>query len=96
MSSDVYPSSIATSVSGVDAAPGAVTMEPSVPLSAGAVPPSSYGTWQQQYPYAKPGEAYGSWGYGENGSNAAVTAEEHIPPPADSQAPAGSMYYPPR
>lgn len=96
MSSDVFPSSIATSVSSVDAAPGAVTMEHSVPLSAGAVPPSSYGTWQQQYPYAKPEEAYGSWGYGENGANASVAADEQIPQAADSHASAGAMYYPPR
>ena len=97
MSSDVYPSSITTSVSGVDAAPGVATMEHSVSLSAGAVPPPSYGTWQQhQYPYAKPGETYGNWGYGENGPSAPVAGEEQIPSTSDSQTPAGGLYYPSR
>lgn len=96
MSSDVFPSSLATAVSGVDAASGGVTMEHSVPLSAGAVPPPSYGTWQQQYPYGKTGEAYGSWGYGENGSHTSVAADEQMPSSADTQAPAGAMYYPSR
>ncbi|SPN96998.1 uncharacterized protein DNG_00517 [Cephalotrichum gorgonifer] len=96
MSSDVYPSSIATSVSGVDTAPSGPTMEHNVSLSAGAVPSSGYGTWQQPYHYAKPGEAYGSWGYGENGSSAPGATEEQIPPPTETQAPPANMYYPPR
>lgn len=91
MSSDMYPSSLATSVSGVDAA----TMEHSVPMSAGALPSTGFGTWQQQYPYQRPGEAFGAWGYGENGPSAPDAEGEHIPPPADGQAP-GGMYYPQR
>lgn len=96
MSTDVYPSSIATSVASVDAAASGPAMEHGVALSAGAVPPSNYGTWQQQYHYAKPGEAYGSWGYGESGPNAPIGPHEQIPPPPEGQASPGGMYYSPR
>lgn len=91
MSSDIYPSSLSTSVSGVDAA----TMEHSVSMPAGGLPSTSFGTWQQQYPYPRHGETFGGWGCGHNGSGAPDAEGEHNPPAVDGQAP-GGMYYPPR
>ena len=67
MSADMYPPPIATTIPGVDSIPG-TTMEHNISLSAGAVPPPNYGSWQQPYSYSKPGETYGGW-YGENGSS---------------------------
>jgi len=97
ISSEMYPPAIATTVAGVEPTPGGTTMEHNVSLSAGAVPPSNYGSWQQQqpYPYSKPNEPYGSWGYGENGTNQPVQAGEPGPPPEGQQQPT-EMYYPPR
>jgi hypothetical protein len=97
ISSDMYPPPIATSVPGVESVQGGTTMEHNVSLSAGAVPPPHYGSWQQpSYSYPKPGETYGSWGYGENGGHAPVHADEQVPQPAESQPPQPNMYYPPR
>ena len=95
ISSEIYPPPLATSLPGVETTQTGTAMEHNVALSAGAVPPPSYGNWQPQYPYGKPGDAYGGWGYGENGSNAPVATEEQVHAPESHQAP-GSMYYPPR
>ncbi|KAK0729200.1 hypothetical protein B0T21DRAFT_413291 [Apiosordaria backusii] len=55
MSADMYPAPLATAV---PAGPG-TTPEHGLALSAGAAPPSSYGSWQQQsYPYSKTHEGY--------------------------------------
>ncbi|KAL1842367.1 hypothetical protein VTJ49DRAFT_5432 [Mycothermus thermophilus] len=65
VSADMYPPTVATTIPGIDTIPG-TTLGQSVPLSAGAVPPSSYASWSQSYPYQKPAEGYGGW-YGEAG-----------------------------
>ncbi|KAH6845369.1 hypothetical protein B0I37DRAFT_392503 [Chaetomium sp. MPI-CAGE-AT-0009] len=65
VSADMYPPPIATTIPGIETVPG-TTLDPNVSLSAGAVPPSSYSSWQQSYSYSKPGEGYGGW-YGEAG-----------------------------
>lgn len=64
-SSDMYPPPIATTIPGIETVPG-TAMDQNASLSAGAVPPSSYASWQQSYSYSKPGESYGGW-YGEAG-----------------------------
>lgn len=64
VSADMYPPPIATTIPGIETVPG-TTMDHNVSLSAGAVPPSSYASWQQSYSYSKPAESYGGW-YGEN------------------------------
>jgi hypothetical protein len=65
VSADMYPPPIATTIPGIETVPG-TTLDPNASLSAGAVPPSSYSSWQQSYSYSKPGEGYGGW-YGEAG-----------------------------
>ncbi|KAF9879016.1 fungal zn binuclear cluster domain containing protein [Colletotrichum karsti] len=58
MSMDMYPGHITTSVSG---------LEPhGASLSAGAVPPSGFGSWEQPYTYTKMNEG---WGYEEPRDN---------------------------
>jgi hypothetical protein len=92
MSAEMYPPPIATTIAGVDNVPG-TTLEHNVSLSAGAVPPPSYGQWQQPYPYTKPNEGYGGW-YGENGTAQPMSHEEHVQPaPSESQPPPSNMYY---
>ncbi|OLN94303.1 hypothetical protein CCHL11_02970 [Colletotrichum chlorophyti] len=61
MSADVYPSHISTNMPGMD--------PQGASLSAGAVPPSSYGSWQQPYTYSKTPEGYESWSYDRTGGN---------------------------
>jgi hypothetical protein len=63
VSADMYPPPIATTIPGIETVPG-TTLEQGVSLSAGAVPPSSYASWQQSYSYSKPAEGYGGW-YGD-------------------------------
>ncbi|KAF6818605.1 fungal zn binuclear cluster domain containing protein [Colletotrichum sojae] len=58
MSMDMYPAQIATSVPGIDLH--------STSLSAGAVPPSGYGSWDQPYTYSKTNEGYEGWDYDES------------------------------
>ncbi|KAK4252281.1 hypothetical protein C7999DRAFT_10195 [Corynascus novoguineensis] len=65
VSADMYPPPIATTIPGIETVPG-TAMDHNVSLSAGAVPPSSYASWQQSYSYSKPPEGYGGW-YGEAG-----------------------------
>ncbi|KAI1870068.1 hypothetical protein JX265_006238 [Neoarthrinium moseri] len=65
--SAMYPTPITTSIPHVASVPG-TTMDPHVSLSAGAIPPSSYGTWQQPYAYSKSGDGYDAW-YGNTGHN---------------------------
>ncbi|KAK0618325.1 hypothetical protein B0T17DRAFT_496385 [Bombardia bombarda] len=72
ISSEMYPPPIATTIPGIETVPG-TTLEHHVSLSAGAIPPSSYGSWHQSYSYSKPAESYGGW-YGEGG------AQESHPP----------------
>jgi hypothetical protein len=67
VSSDMYVPSIATTIPGIETVSG-TTMDQNVSLSAGAVPPSSYASWQQSYSYSKPAESYGGW-YGEAGTH---------------------------
>ncbi|CAI4216688.1 unnamed protein product [Parascedosporium putredinis] len=94
VSSEMYPPPIATTVSGVEPTQTGTAIEHNVSLSAGAVPPSNYGNWQPQYHYGKTGDAYGGWGYGENGSNPPGQPEQvHAP---EGQQASGGMYYPPR
>jgi hypothetical protein len=66
MSADMYPPSIATTIPGIETVPH-TTLDHNASLSAGAAPPSNYGTWQQPYPYSKPADSYEGW-YGEAGS----------------------------
>lgn len=92
LSADMYPSQIATTIPGVDSIPG-TTLEHSVSLSAGAVPPSSYGSWQQSYTYSKPSEGYSGW-YHENSSTQALSTNDHVQHPPEQTHPQGqSMYY---
>lgn len=65
VSADMYPPPIATTIPGIETVPG-TTLDQNVSLSAGAVPPSTYASWQQSYSYSKPAEGYGGW-YGEAG-----------------------------
>ncbi|KAL0939346.1 fungal zn binuclear cluster domain containing protein [Colletotrichum truncatum] len=58
MSMDMYPTQITTSVSGID--------PQGASLSAGAVPPSGYGSWDQPYTYTKTNEGYDNWEYEES------------------------------
>ncbi|KAK4230639.1 hypothetical protein QBC38DRAFT_19784 [Podospora fimiseda] len=67
VSSSRYPPPIATTIPGIDTVSG-TTLEHSVSLSAGAVPSTSYGSWQQSYSYSKPSEGYQGW-YGEAGAH---------------------------
>ncbi|KAK3337110.1 hypothetical protein B0T19DRAFT_60884 [Cercophora scortea] len=89
ISAEMYPPPIATTIPGIETIPG-TTLEHNVSLSAGAIPPSSYGSWQQSYPYSKPAEGYGGW-YGEAG------AQQHLGPgephPSEHAHSGSSMYY---
>ncbi|KAA8630805.1 hypothetical protein SMACR_00394 [Sordaria macrospora] len=67
MSSDIYPSPIATTIPGIDTVSGTSHDHHSA-ISAGAVPPAGYASWQQPYQqYSKPAEGYSAW-YGEGGN----------------------------
>ncbi|KAK4105302.1 hypothetical protein N658DRAFT_482821 [Parathielavia hyrcaniae] len=65
VSTDMYSPAVATTIPGIETVPG-TTLDQNVSLSAGAVPPVSYTSWQQPYSYSKPGEGYGGW-YGDAG-----------------------------
>ncbi|KAL2134367.1 hypothetical protein VTI74DRAFT_358 [Chaetomium olivicolor] len=67
---DMYPPPIATTIPGIETVSG-TTMDQSISLSAGALPPSNYAPWQQSYSYSRPGEGYNGW-YGE-----AASGEQH-------------------
>lgn len=94
---DMYPQPIAT---GVETVPG-TTLDHGVSLSAGAVPPASYGTWHHSYTYAaKPDAAYQGW-YGESGSSQPLGSNGQVVHPAGGeshhhQQHAGALYYPGR
>lgn len=76
MSADMYPAPIATTIPGIETVPG-TTLEHQVSLSAGAIPPSNYGSWQPSYSYSKPADGYGGW-YGEAGAQQHLgSAEAH-------------------
>lgn len=76
MSADMYPPPIATTIPGIETVPG-TTLEHQVSLSAGAIPPSNYGSWQPSYSYSKPADGYGGW-YGETGAQQHLgSAEAH-------------------
>ena len=67
MSSDIYPSPIATTIPGIDTVSG-ISHDHHSAISAGAVPPAGYASWQQPYQqYSKPPEGYSAW-YGEGGN----------------------------
>ncbi|KAK4461861.1 hypothetical protein QBC42DRAFT_87234 [Cladorrhinum samala] len=68
VSSGRYPPPIATTIPGIDTVPG-TTLEHSVSLSAGAVPSTSYGSWQHSYSYSKPNEGYSGGWYSEPGTH---------------------------
>lgn len=85
ISGEMYPPPIATTIPGIETVPG-TTVEHGVSLSAGAAPPSTYGSWQQPYPYPKQSESYGGW-YGENG------APQHDQHPPEHSHSGTSMYY---
>jgi hypothetical protein len=56
-----------------------MSIEQPVTLSAGTVPLSSYGTWQQEYTYSKTTASYGGgWSYGENGDTVHAPHEEQV------------------
>ncbi|KAK5663402.1 hypothetical protein OQA88_3831 [Cercophora sp. LCS_1] len=78
ISSDMYPPPIATTIPGIETVPG-TTLEHNVSLSAGAVPSSSYGSWQQSYSYSKPTDNYPGW-YGESGAQQHIGSGEQHPP----------------
>ncbi|KAL0474703.1 hypothetical protein QR685DRAFT_20231 [Neurospora intermedia] len=65
ISSDIYPSPIANIMPGIDTVSG-TSQDPHPAVSAGAVPPTGYASWQQPYQYSKPAEGYSAW-YGEGG-----------------------------
>lgn len=65
MASDIYPSPIATTIPGIDTVSG-TSQDPHSAISAGAVAPTGYTSWQQPYQYSKPAEGYSAW-YGEGG-----------------------------
>ena len=90
--SEMYPPPIATS--SMDGGTTGAAVDPHGSLSAGAVPPPSYGSWQPAYSYSsKPGESpYGSSGwYGENGTSSNVGSEE--PASASEAGATGGIYY---
>jgi len=89
MSAEMYPPPIATTIPGIETVPG-TTLEHHVSLSAGAIPPSNYGSWQQpSYSYSKPAEGYGGW-YGEAGAQQHLgSGESH----SEHQHSGSSMYY---
>ncbi|KAH8891003.1 hypothetical protein GQ53DRAFT_166624 [Thozetella sp. PMI_491] len=90
MSADMYPPPSATTIPGIETVPG-TTLDHNVSLSAGAVPPPNYGSWQQQpYSYSKPPEGYAGW-YGEQGQQQLSPSGNQ---PGDHHPPSGSsMYY---
>ncbi|KAK3394733.1 hypothetical protein B0H63DRAFT_56213 [Podospora didyma] len=85
MASDMYPPPIATTIPGIETVPG-TALEHGVSLSAGAVPSSTYGSWQQPYSYSRPSESYGGW-YGESGS------QQHEQHPSGHSHSGSNMYY---
>ncbi|KAK4186139.1 hypothetical protein QBC35DRAFT_282586 [Podospora australis] len=74
-SADMYPAPITTTIPGIETVPG-TTMDHGASVSAGAVPSSSYGSWQQSYSYSKPSEGYGGW-YGEPGAHSDQHSSAH-------------------
>lgn len=76
--SDVYTPAMDGMVPGFEA--GTTTsMDTAVPLSAGAVPPTGFETWEQSqtqanYTFPRSSEAYGAWMYGERGRGAQLQA----------------------
>ena len=89
MSTEMYPPPIATTIPGIETVPG-TTLDHNVSLSAGAVPPSNYGSWQQPYSYSKPSDGYGGW-YGEAGAQQHLASGEHHPPQHSHSG--QTMYY---
>ncbi|KAI1083610.1 hypothetical protein F5B20DRAFT_577289 [Whalleya microplaca] len=83
-----YPSST-RSYSGTQPQLAADEIDPHGSLSAGAVPPPNYGTWQPPYQYPKPSEAYSGGWYGSGGN----PPDAHVPPGAENPSQAGTMYY---
>ncbi|KAH9891396.1 hypothetical protein F4778DRAFT_784987 [Xylariomycetidae sp. FL2044] len=85
MAADLYQPTISTNMEGV----AGTAMDPRGSLSAGAVAPAAYGTWQQQqqqpYHFAKASDNYGGW-YAEPGVNATESSGPENPQ-------SGSMYY---
>ncbi|TDZ15002.1 hypothetical protein Cob_v012101 [Colletotrichum orbiculare MAFF 240422] len=61
MSMGMFPTQVATAMSGVDAQ--------GTSLSAGAVPPPGYGSWDQPYTYSKSNEGYEGWEYEDSRDN---------------------------
>ncbi|KAL2255443.1 hypothetical protein VTK26DRAFT_3378 [Humicola hyalothermophila] len=75
VSAEMYPPPIATTIPSIETVPG-TTLDQNVSLSAGAVPPSSYASWQQSYSYSKPAESYAGW-YGENPGDQNSSSHAH-------------------
>ncbi|KAK1769613.1 hypothetical protein QBC33DRAFT_328330 [Phialemonium atrogriseum] len=84
--SDMYQPPNSTTIPGVETISG-TAMDHHVSLSAGAAPPPSYETWQQPYPYGKPGDSYGGW-YGDQGAH-----QPQVHHPNEHPPPGSSMYY---
>lgn len=91
--SDVYTPAMDGMVPGFEA--GTTTsMETAVPLSAGAVPPTGFETWDQSqtqanYTFPRTSEAYGAWMYGERGRGHQVQAVDVSHQLTDNGATAG-------
>ncbi|KAK3329607.1 hypothetical protein B0H66DRAFT_31911 [Apodospora peruviana] len=90
MSADMYPPPIATTIPGIETVPG-TSMEHQISLSAGAIPPSNYGSWQPSYSYSKPTDSYGGGWYGEAGAQQHLGSGE--PHPSEHPHSGSSMYY---
>lgn len=78
VSTEMYPPPVATTIPGIETVPG-TTLDQTASLSAGAVPPSSYASWQPQtYSYSKPGDGYGAW-YGETATHQHLgSSDQHV------------------
>jgi hypothetical protein len=91
--SDVYTPAMDGMVPGFEA--GTTTsMDTAVPLSAGAVPPTGFETWDQSqtqanYTFPRSSEAYGAWMYGERGRGPHLQAVDASHQLTDNGATAG-------
>ncbi len=59
--SDMYPPPITTNIEPMASTPGTTAVASHASLSAGALPSTTYTTWQYPYQYSKGGEEYGGW-----------------------------------
>ncbi|RSL49245.1 hypothetical protein CEP54_012527 [Fusarium duplospermum] len=91
--SDVYTPAMDGMVPGFEAGTS-TSMDTTVPLSAGAVPPTGFETWEQphtqaNYTFPRSSEAYGAWMYGERGRGPQLQAVDPSQQLADNGTTAG-------